>query len=338
MAGVILRIRLTKLSRCDGSMTLAPRTRKFRILKGTSSVPEDLESNLDTGQELQITHNVTQEKLPILTRRIPSGDTSSVQAFETLQDWIETCITHHGACAGHKISKIPKRILEIGSKHVYLREHLSISAMYACLSHCWGPSGPTVRLDKMSFSLLTGGIAIDQLPKTFADSIHLCARLGIRFIWIDACCKLLLLVITLLATKLVYLGIMQDDKDDWKEAAAAMANIYEQAHFTIAATWTRDSNSGLFAPDQERYRVKRLRDSGLYVRGVASDFPHDFAESKDFPLLTRAWVYQERLLSSRMIHFTRDQVSQVLTAYEDSCSIVTGTLARSLGSTCTREL
>jgi len=84
---------------------------------------------------------------------------------------------------------LPKRILEIDGNHVYLREKIDTAAIYACLSHCWGPTGPTIRLDKASFGLLRDGIIIDQLPKTFADAVHLCARLHIDFIWIDACCK-----------------------------------------------------------------------------------------------------------------------------------------------------
>jgi hypothetical protein len=39
-------------------------------------------------------------------------------------------------------------------------------------------------------------------------------------------------------------GIFQDDTGDWKEAAAAIADIYENAFITIAATWSEDSNGG----------------------------------------------------------------------------------------------
>jgi hypothetical protein len=117
-------------------------------------------------------------------------DTSSDQALHTLHNWIETCVEHHGACAGRKINQLPKRVLEIDGTHVYLREHVKTPAMYACLSHCWGPSGPTLKLDKTTRNCLMDGILIDQLPKTFADAVRLCARLGLRFIWIDACCEL----------------------------------------------------------------------------------------------------------------------------------------------------
>ena len=114
---------------------------------------------------------------------------------------------------------------------------------------------------------------------------------------------------------------MQDDKDDWEEAAATMANIYQQARLTIAATFARNSDFGLFAPDRKRYKARKLRDCELYVWEERTEFPRpyiqnnpdEFPEStptfRDFPLLTRAWVYQERMLSPRMVHFCRDQVS-----------------------------
>lgn len=109
-----------------------------------------------------------------------------------MHSWIETCVEHHEACAKRKINRLPKRVLEIDGEHVYLREHLKTPAMYACLSHCWGPSGPALKLEKTTSSDLFDGILIDRLPKTFADAVHLCARLSFRFIWIDACCKLFL--------------------------------------------------------------------------------------------------------------------------------------------------
>jgi hypothetical protein len=87
-----------------------------------------------------------------------------------------------------------------------------------------------------------------------------------------------------------------------------MAIIYEQAHLTIAAIWASDSDCGLFASDRERYKVRKLRDHELYVREIGSNFPYPRPFSVSFPLLSRAWVYQERLLSPRMVHFGKDQV------------------------------
>lgn len=97
---------------------------------------------------------------------------------------------------------------------------------------------------------------------------------------------------------LIGLGIFQDSQEDWKEAAATMAGIYEHAYITIAATFAPDSNGGLFS--SVRPLATRLdKHPHLYIRECLPTFPDDFytRDLKSWPLLTRAWVYQERRLS-----------------------------------------
>ncbi|UKZ51736.1 hypothetical protein TrVGV298_005499 [Trichoderma virens] len=60
-----------------------------------------------------------------------------------------------------------------------------------------------------------------------------------------------------------------------------MCEIYSGAYVTLAAAWAADSDVGLF-------------------RESAS-----FKMTPELPLLSRAWVYQERLLSPRIVYFTR---------------------------------
>jgi hypothetical protein len=115
---------------------------------------------------------------------------------------------------------------------------------------------------------------------------------------------------------------MQDDEDDWKEAAATMAIIYERADLTIAATWASNSDCGLFASDRERYKARKLKAHELYIWEICQLFPPpDEPGYSEFPLLSRAWVYQERLLSSRMVHFGKDQVSHQRSLLLKICSL-----------------
>jgi hypothetical protein len=112
------------------------------------------------------------------------------------------------------------------------------------------------------------------------------------------------------------LGILQDSQEDWKEAAATMANIFEHAYMTIAATSAQDSNGGLFS--SARPLTTHLdKHPHLYIREYLRTFPnysHAFPNYsynkglKPWPLLTRAWVYQERRLSTRTVHFGEHQV------------------------------
>ncbi|KAI0159720.1 heterokaryon incompatibility protein-domain-containing protein [Xylariaceae sp. FL1272] len=68
-----------------------------------------------------------------------------------------------------------------------------------------------------------------ELSKTFQDAVDICQKLQIDYIWIDSLC------------------IIQDDDKDWREQSVQMADIFENAHLTIAATKSPDGNGGCYA-------------------------------------------------------------------------------------------
>lgn len=92
-----------------------------------------------------------------------------------------------------------------------------------------------------------------------------------------------------------------------------MADIYENAFLTIAATASKDSNGGCFSEPNSSFRARRLKNSILHV---AESHPQDNNINRGWiggnfgawPLLDRAWVYQERRLSTRVVHFTDVQL------------------------------
>jgi hypothetical protein len=97
-----------------------------------------------------------------------------------------------------------------------------------------------------------------------------------------------------------------------------MADIYTNAYLTIAATASKDGNGGCFSRENSSIGDRKMRSSVLrvaeydmqkddYFRGFGQ--PHNQGRRpSDFPLLNRAWVYQERTLSARVIHFTHDEL------------------------------
>ena len=106
-------------------------------------------------------------------------------------------------------------------------------------------------------------------------------------------------------------GIKQDDADDWAQAVATMGDIYETSWITIAATGSSSSQEGIYSTVPERYKARALRDHGFHVRENLPEFAEPFNpihEYDSWPLLRRAWVYQERQLSPRMIHFSQHQI------------------------------
>jgi hypothetical protein len=165
---------------------------------------------------------------------------------------------------------------------------------YVTLSYCWGASPTFEKLQTNTIEALKAGWSISSLSKTFQDAFVVTAKLGLQFIWIDAMC------------------IIQDSEEDWKVESATMAKVYSYSFVNIAAAASSDANGGLF---RERRAfatnpVKVRIDWADYVAGdfyCVADDPWD-RDVVDSTLLSRGWVFQERLLSGRTVYFSRNQL------------------------------
>ncbi|KAM5360299.1 hypothetical protein ACJZ2D_013858 [Fusarium nematophilum] len=152
---------------------------------------------------------------------------------------------------------------------------------YAALSYCWGTGGGifTTTLDNIESN--KQHIPLGQLPKTIQDAIHICRRLGLPYLWVDALC------------------IIQDTGSvDWYEQSGQMRQIYSNAQVTIAADDAPECTVGFWHPDKTRLR--RINE-GCWIKeppGRAQDI-----------LSTRGWTLQERILSHRILHFSSSCVS-----------------------------
>lgn len=212
-----------------------------------------------------------------------------------IKNWIHDCETAHPECKSQKdVPILPTRVLDVGtaeSEDCYLRQPGGEMAHYAALSHCWGKTKPLSTTTETLAERLKG-IPFNTLPKAFRDAVVLTRKLGIRYVWIDSLC------------------IIQDDTRDWEHEAARMGDIYQDAYITIAATVAHGSDEGFLRPEKPARRMffpalKQHGYSGLaYVRMEASDY----YMSHWSPLAQRAWVFQELVLSRRLIHFTEDQI------------------------------
>ncbi|ROW00770.1 hypothetical protein VMCG_06567 [Cytospora schulzeri] len=137
-------------------------------------------------------------------------------------------------------------------------------------------------------------ISWDALPKTFQDAIIVARALGVHFVWIDSLC------------------IIQDDGEDWAREASKMADIYENAWLTIAATAAVDGRQGLFKNRMNEGKAQ-ISHRGLliYLRPVVDHLEFiAYTEniSRSLPLLWRGWALQEQILSSRVLHFTQEEL------------------------------
>lgn len=181
----------------------------------------------------------------------------------------------------------PHRLLQVIGSEVRLRhtsgfyKNVDPNLRYVCLSHCWG-SSHVLRTTTSNLEMHCNGIPWESLPKSFQDAITFCRFLGVEYLWIDSLC------------------IIQDSTDDWHAQAKEMESIYRGAYFTIAATGARDSTFGLFV-DTEDCGIQGAWGT-IFSRKLIEQHL-DGINATLFPLLTRGWVYQERLLSRRILHF-----------------------------------
>jgi hypothetical protein len=150
-----------------------------------------------------------------------------------------------------------------------------------------------------------GCIVWEDMPLLYQDTIRLAWQLGIEYVWIDSLC------------------IIQNSPDDWAREAGRMQNVYGNSWLTVAATSNPDCCSGILdspRDEEARARFASFKDSihysGVTARNQAFSWlavPADINTCKDdkhekgicrWPLLTRGWVLQERLLSPRVLYFT----------------------------------
>ncbi|PVH70864.1 HET-domain-containing protein, partial [Cadophora sp. DSE1049] len=180
----------------------------------------------------------------------------------------------------------PTRVLDLGDSDnkdkISLYTTSNEPATYICLSHCWG-SEELLKTEKGSFSTRTEGIMWEDLPKTFQDAVTMTRALGVRYLWIDSLC------------------IVQDDKDDWRRESAKMHTIYRDGYLTLAASKSKGPDGGLFSAATSDDMLKDWDFQEDLIR-TRRKIQH-FESRQEFPLLQRGWIFQERILSRRVLHF-----------------------------------
>jgi hypothetical protein len=168
-----------------------------------------------------------------------------------------------------------------------------VTGKYATLSHCWGK----VQISHLLISNQADferGIPVATLPVTFQQAIYMTRFLDIPYLWIDSLC------------------IIQDSVSDWEVESAAMARVYGHALVNIAAASSADSRGGLFYTRDlaavEPFTVY-APGSGTLAKGWYTwEDNNRWHRIGEEPLHQRGSVLQERLLSSRTIHFTKSEI------------------------------
>ncbi|RSL64594.1 hypothetical protein CEP53_003996 [Fusarium sp. AF-6] len=225
--------------------------------------------------------NWTADHVELVTKWLTIGSLALALGF---------ILVHMTSCQEHQKKdslpfKHPIRLIDVNSMRLVVVDMKVSPTKYAALSYVWGPS-PTMRLLTSNLQDFLREIPKEALPKTIRDAITVTRELNIGYIWIDALC------------------IIQDSREDWAGQLISMSQVYHQAALCICAAYGSSSSTGIpsvaSTPGRLRQNVEVYKEIPLTtlrpIAAIVSASPWD----------SRAWTFQERLLSTRCAIFTAD--------------------------------
>jgi len=219
--------------------------------------------------------------------------------FSLVKEWVDTCYKTHKQCNEEKENWYPTRLLHITSGGEQVRLVISQDhapkGHYMTLSHRWGAS-QYKKLLTSTMAQLQRAVAVPDLPPAFQDAIKIAASLATQYLWIDGLC------------------IKQDldDRTDWEIESRTMGKVYANAFLNISATLAVDGSETLF--HNQGHDPFGPSETGLKVEGKLKKFflidgdlwPDEISNA---PLSSRGWVFQERFLARRVLHFGTRQLA-----------------------------
>jgi len=224
-----------------------------------------------------------------------------------LKTWLQNCLSHPKCCqtmsGGKRINArrapLPTRCVEVLATGFRLRETGSKVGSYITLSHRWTTEADLCRTtaDNIRSRRRKNADWSRGLPKTFLDTFNLARLLRVRYVWVDSLC-------------IIQHG---DNGVDWQQESLRMADYYQYSLLTIAAT-SGSIDDGLIPPKTILPpQLARLpyRDSNGSRHGFFYVYSYNWEVDKQYQsfiqeseLLSRGWVFQEWLLSRRIVYFT----------------------------------
>ncbi|KFA51390.1 hypothetical protein S40293_03230 [Stachybotrys chartarum IBT 40293] len=227
-----------------------------------------------------------------------------------IQSRYRECSSNHRKCSHFPrliapALQLPSRLLDVQGAKIKLKCGVRDGDQleYTTLSHIWGPD-PSVcpRLTQTALDDFEAEIPETSLPTKYLEAIRITKALGFQYIWIDSLC------------------IIQDSAEDWKREAKKMSAVYGRSSCNISYVYPsshastkqhlRDPRISLpcrlfqsstpLESDTTPSLVVQTTDRPLVRHWSANSF------KVSWPLLSRAWVFQERLLCPRNIYYGSD--------------------------------
>ncbi|KAG5800686.1 hypothetical protein H9Q69_000245 [Fusarium xylarioides] len=235
---------------------------------------QQLRVGMMTGEAIALHPNSSSEEF--YNARVIDG----MVDVDLIQKGLEHCQRYHSEQCNAKFDKglLTTKMLDVDTRKVV---DCPDNCDYLALSYVWGGIHPA-----------DGALEAGTLPQTIEDAITLTKKLGKRYLWVDALC-------------------IDQSPNPTPEQAASKAKqlqlmhlIYYCATITIFAVAGPRSDYGIPGISKPRVGSTRERINGKDLVVVP---PQIMSEIKSSVWQTRAWTWQEDVLSTRKLYLTETQ-------------------------------
>jgi hypothetical protein len=225
-------------------------------------------------------------------------DPKSDAGFSIIKSWIDDCIERHETCGETKATPLPTRVIDISTRpEPFLLETQGAEGRFVALSYIWGndQSRRPLRTTAQNLQSRHEEIKLSDFPQSFKDAIWITKQLGIDYIWIDALC-------IIQKSDIDEKDFIDPHHSDWAKESGEMGIYYGHAFLTISPLYCNNSHEPMLLPRKPE-EVAILKNCNLKIGPYRKGWGPTFT---DAPLNARAWVFQERLLSRRVLHFSKE--------------------------------
>ncbi|KAI8624639.1 heterokaryon incompatibility protein-domain-containing protein [Xylariaceae sp. FL1651] len=205
----------------------------------------------------------------------------SRERFDSLaaRRWIHECSEYHSPCFTQLDELLPLQVIDCKTEQV-IKTPPGIT--YTALSYVWG--APSNSDGSISFRA-------NNAPRVVKDALNVTVALGYRYLWVDKYC------------------INQTDTAQKAQQIAIMDRIYENAVVTIVDAAGEHDQHGLAGAGTEPPVLREAQEMASVGNNTFVLTTTDAAFAiRGCRWATRGWTYQEAVLSTRCLLFTKSQV------------------------------
>ncbi|KAF2190194.1 HET-domain-containing protein, partial [Zopfia rhizophila CBS 207.26] len=207
---------------------------------------------------------------------------AEVVDYDVLRGWLNYCGIHHAKqCAITSIATLPS--LQVIDCDLRAITDLPDGFEFLALSYVWGVPTRNFSADRSD----PGSALSEEIPQVIRDAITVTKNLGFRYLWVDRYC-------------------ISSNNTIKHEQIKNMDIVYRAAHATIIAVAGEDPTFGLPGVSSRARNAQPHARIGMKL--LASTLPNPHVSIIRSKWASRAWTYQECLLSRRRVFFTSEQV------------------------------